>query len=344
MKAYMDYTTNILEELLSIPSPSGDTGAAIDYVVKNLKDLGVKTDITNKNAIIGTIFGRVKGKNKVISAHVDTLGAMVKDIKSNGRLSLSPIGGYSWNSIEGENCTISTMGGKRYTGTILFEKTSVHNYGNVPKDEKRTEKNMEIRLDEEVFNREDIENLGINIGDFVYFDPRTQVTDSGFIKSRFLDDKACVAVILGTIKSIMDKKITPKYDIKILISNYEEVGHGASFLPEGAFQILAVDMASPGEGQNSKEKSVTICAKDSGGPYDFDMRKRLVELANKNGVDYRIDIYNHYGSDAGAALRAGNSVQHGLIGPGVDASHAYERTHKEGLYNTMKLLEAYMLD
>jgi putative aminopeptidase FrvX len=344
MKAYMDYTLKILEELLNIPSPSGDTGAVTDYVVHLLKELGVKTDITNKNAVIGTIYGRVKDKNKVVSAHVDTLGAMVKEIKSNGRLKLSQIGGYSWSSIEGENCTIVTMDGKRYTGSIHFEKASVHNYGNAPRDEKRTESNMEIRIDEKVNSKKEVEALGINIGDFIHFDPRTIITDNGFIKSRFLDDKACVAIILGTIKSIMDKKLVPKYDIKILISNYEEVGHGASSLPSGAFQILAVDMASPGEGQNSEEDCVTICAKDSSGPYDLNMRKRLVELAQKNDVDYKIDIYNHYGSDASAALRGGNCVQHGLVGPGVDASHSYERTHADGLYNTMKLLEAYILD
>lgn len=344
MRHYLDYTIKILEDLLRIPSPAGDTGPAIEYVAHLLKEMGIKTDITVKDGIIATIPGRVDSKSKVVSAHVDTLGAMVKEIKANGRLKLSQIGGYSWNAVDGENCIVSTMEGKRYTGTILFNKSSVHNYGSIPREEKRTDENMEIRLDELVKTKDDTQNLGIEVGDFVYFDTRTVVTDSGFIKSRFLDDKACLALMLGTVKYIVDNKLVPKYTIKLLISNYEEVGHGASYIPKDAFQILALDMGSPGEGQNSDEACVSICAKDGSGPYDFEMRKRLVELAKKVDVDYKIDIYNNYSSDASAALRAGNMVQHGLIGPGVDASHAYERTHKEGILNTMKLLEAYILD
>lgn len=341
---YLDYTIKIFEDLVKIPSPTGDTGFAVDYLAHLLKEMGIKTDFTKKNAIIATIPGRVREKNKVISAHVDTLGGMIKEIKSNGRLKISQIGSFSWNSIEGENCIIFNSSGKRFTGTILFNKSSVHNYGSIPKEEKRTEDNMEIRIDEYVKNKEDVEKLGINVGDFICFEPRTNITSNGFIKSRFIDDKLCVAIIIGTLKSIIENKVLPKYDIKILISNYEEVGHGASWIPENAFQILAVDMGSTGEGQNSDEYSVSICAKDSSGPYDLYMKKRLVELANKNKIDYKIDIYNYYGSDAGAALKAGHEVQHGLIGPGVDASHTYERTHKDSVLNTMKLLEAYIKD
>jgi putative aminopeptidase FrvX len=344
MTNYLDYTSKVLEELLHIHSPSGDTRAAIAYVSHLFKEMGLDCELNVKNTLIATLPGRVDSKNKVISAHVDTLGAMVKEIKSNGRLKLTQIGGYSWNSVDGENCTISTLEGKRYTGTILFEKTSVHNYGSAPREDKRTEDNMEVRIDELVASKEDTEKLGINVGDFVYFDTRTIITDNGFVKSRFLDDKACVAIILGVAKYFVDNKIKPKYDIKFLISNYEEVGHGASFIPENAFQMLAVDMASPGIGQTSDESAVTICAKDSSGPYDFEMKKRLVELANENNINYKIDIYKHYGSDASAAVRAGNVIQHGLIGPGVDASHAYERTHKDGMLATMRLLKAYMKD
>ncbi len=344
MRSHLDFTIKVLEELLHIPSPSGDTSKAIAYVEHMFREMGIETNLTTKNALIATLKGKVSEKNKVISAHVDTLGAMVKKIKSNGRLTLTQIGSYAWNVVDGENCTITTLDGKKYTGTILFEKTSVHNYGGAPKDDKRTDENMEIRIDEIVENKEDVELLGINVGDFVSFETRTVVTDSGFIKSRFLDDKACVALILGVAKYFIDNNIRPKYDIKFLISNYEEVGHGASYLPEGAFQMLAVDMASPGIGQNSDERAVTICAKDSSGPYDFQMRKRLIELSKEENINYKIDIYKYYGSDASAAVKAGNLVQHGLIGPGIDASHAYERTHNDGLLETMKLLKAYIKD
>ena len=342
MKNYLDYTVNILEELLNIPSPSGDTNRIIEIVKHHFSDLGLKTKINIKNGLIVELKGEIEDKVKVISAHVDTLGAMVKEIKSNGRLKLTQIGGYSWNTVDGENCTISTMEGKKYTGTILFDKTSVHNYGNSPRDDKREDKNMEVRIDEMVYSKEDTEALGISVGDFIYFDTRTEVTKSGFIKSRHLDDKVSVAIILGACKFLKENKIKPKYTINFLISNYEEVGHGAAYLPEKAFEILAIDMASPGEGQTSTEESVTICAKDSSGPYDYDMRKRLVEMAKEDDIDFKIDIYNHYGSDASAAIRAGNMVRHGLIGPGVDASHGYERTHKNGILNTLKLLQRYI--
>lgn len=342
MKNYLDYTVNIMEELLNIPSPSGDTSKIIEVVKHQFMDMGLKTKINVKGGLCVELKGEIQDKVKVVSAHVDTLGAMVKEIKPNGRLRLTQIGGYSWNSVDGENCTISTIENKKFTGTILFEKTSVHNYGNAPRDDKREDKNMEVRIDEEVFSKADAEALGINIGDFIYFDSRTIITESGFIKSRHLDDKASVAIILGVAKYLTENKIKPKYTINFLISNYEEVGHGASYLPEKAFEILAIDMASPGDGQTSTEQAVTICAKDSSGPYDFDMRKRLVEMAKEDGLDYKIDIYNHYGSDASAALRAGNMVRHGLIGPGVDASHGYERTHKKGVLNTLKLLQRYI--
>ena len=342
MKNYLDYTVNILEELLNIPSPSGDTNRIIEIVKHHFADLGLKTKINVKNGLVVELKGEIEDKVKVVSAHVDTLGAMVKEIKSNGRLKLAQIGGYSWNTVDGENCTISTMEGKKYTGTILFDKTSVHNYGNSPRDDKREDKNMEVRIDEVVYSKEDTEALGINVGDFIYFNTRTEVTKSGFIKSRHLDDKVSVAIILGVCKYLKENKIKPKYTINFLISNYEEVGHGAAYLPEKAFEILAIDMASPGEGQTSTEEAVTICAKDSSGPYDYDMRKRLVEMAKEDYIDYKIDIYNHYNSDASAAVRAGNMVRHGLIGPGVDASHGYERTHKNGILNTLKLLQRYI--
>ncbi len=342
MKNYLDYTVNILEELLNIPSPTGDTNKIIEVVRHHFMDLGLKTKINVKNGLCVELKGEIEDKIKVVSAHVDTLGAMVKDIKPNGRLILTQLGSYSWHSVDGENCVISTLEGKKYTGTILFNKSSVHNYGNAPRDEKRDDKNMEVRIDELVYSKEDVEKLGISVGDFVSFDTRTVVTSNGFIKSRHLDDKVSVATILGVAKYLTENKIKPKYTINFLISNYEEVGHGASYLPEKAFEILAIDMASPGEGQTSTEEAVTICAKDSSGPYDFDMRKRLVEMAKEDGIDYKIDIYNYYGSDASAAVRAGNMVRHGLIGPGVDASHGYERTHKKGILNTLKLLQRYI--
>ena len=343
MKIDSNNISDLLVELLNINSPSGDTVEAVEYVKKYFEKLGLSTKITTKGALVATLEGRSKEDQVAVSAHVDTLGAMVKEIKSNGRLKLTQIGGYPWVTVDGEYCTIASLGGKHYRGTILHEKTSSHNYGSLPKEDVRTENNIEVRIDEEVFNKEDTEKLGIEIGDFVYLDPRTEVTESGFIKSRHLDDKACVAVLMETARNLVENKIMPSKTTHFFISNYEEVGHGAAGVLDGSVkELIAVDMASPGIGQQSMEQSVTICAKDSSGPYDLEIKKRLVNLSKDNEVDYKLDIYNYYGSDASAALRAGGQLRHGLIGPGVDASHAYERTHMKGLENTTKLLIAYL--
>jgi len=341
----MELLITQLVEILNTPSPSGDTKKAVALVKDYFEALGVQTQYTNKGALIATIAGQDDNKHRVISAHVDTLGAMVKEIKSSGRLKMTQIGGYPWNAVEGEYCTVSTSEGKTYTGTILTNKASSHVHGGESSSNKRDENSMEIRIDEKVTSADEVRELGIEVGDFIYFDPRTQVTESGYVKSRHLDDKACVACLVAAAKEIVDSKRVPTYTTHFLISNYEEVGHGAnSAIPEKTFEFLAVDMAAPGDGQTSHEHKVTICAKDSSGPYDLDMRKTLTHLAKENDIDYVIDIYPYYGSDASAMLRAGHDIKHGLIGPGVDASHSFERTHKDGLKATTELILAYMMN
>ncbi len=343
MNINVDYSIQKLVNLLNIPSPSGNTENAISYVETIFNNLGINTYRTNKNALIATIKGKHTDREVTLSAHIDTLGGMVKEIKSNGRLKLFQVGGYVWSTIEGEYCTIETSNGEKYTGTILTTKASSHVHGNETTKLERNENTMEIRIDENVNSIEDVEKLGIAVGDYIFFDPRTTVTESGYIKSRHLDDKAGVASLLGIAKYLVDNNITPKYTTNFFISNYEEVGHGASAsLPEKTFEFLAVDMAAPGEGQTSNEHSVTICAMDSTGPYDLELRKRLIDLAEKNNIDYKVDIYPYYGSDGSVALRAGHDFKVGLIGPGVDASHSFERTHKTAIENTIKLGIAYL--
>ena len=343
MQISMDYVTDILYKLLNIPSPSGNTAKAIDFVENEFNSLGIKTYRTNKGALIGTIDGKNSNEEITLSAHVDTLGGMVKEIKSNGRLKITQIGGYPWNSIEGEYCTIESSDGNLYTGTILTTKASTHVHGDKTSNTKRDEDSIEIRIDEKVKNNEDVEKLGISVGDYVFFDARAEITKSGFIKSRHLDDKAGVASILGIAKYLVDNNIVPNYTTNFFISNYEEVGHGASAaIPEKTTEFIAIDMAAPGEGQTSDEYSVTICAKDSTGPYDLELKKHLTKLAKDNSLNYKVDIYPYYGSDGSAALRAGHDFRVGLIGPGVDASHSFERTHREALENTIKLGILYL--
>lgn len=342
MEKYLSYVVEQIENLAKIPSPSGYTQKVVNYMEKILNSLNVPYIITRKGAVIVSIEGKNNNAERTISAHVDTLGAMVKEIKSNGRIKFSQVGGYMLNSIENENCFIETVEGKIYSGTIFTTKPSVHIHSDAKTIERNID-NMEIVLDEKLESKSDAINLGIEIGDFVYFDTRTQVTSSGFIKSRHMDDKASAGILLGVIKYIKDNNIVPEYKTNFFFTTYEEVGHGASAsVSKNTFEFLSVDMGAPGEGQNSTEFATCICAKDSSGPYDYEFKNKLVNLCKLNNIDYKIDIYPNYGSDASAALRAGYDFKAGLIGPGVFASHSYERTHKDGILNTAKLVNAYL--
>ncbi|HYE82788.1 MAG TPA: M42 family metallopeptidase [Clostridia bacterium] len=342
MQNYLEHIVNYIISLCKIPSPSGNAGKAIQYVGQELDKLGVPYRISNKGGLIAELKGANSGKSRTVSAHVDTLGAMVKGIKDNGRLSFVRVGGYALSTVECENCIIETMEGKVYTGTVYYKSPSVHVDPDMKKEERLPE-NMEIVIDEVVSTKEEVQKLGIEIGDYISFDARSLVTESGFVKSRHLDDKACVGVILGVIKYFKENNITPYYDTYIYISNFEEVGHGsASSIPENTFEFLVVDMGAPGPGQNSSEYSVSICASDSGGPHNYELRKKLVRLAREKGIDYKLDIYPSYVSDGTVMLKAGNDSRVGIIGPGVYASHSYERTHKKGLLNTAELLKEYL--
>lgn len=332
-----------LVEILETPSPSGDTEKAVLLVKRYFEEMGIMTRITNKGGLIATMQGKDSSKHRVVSAHVDTLGAMVKEIKSSGRLKLTQIGGYPWNAVEGEYCQIVSSNGTMQTGTILTNKASAHVHGAKSPENKRDSDTMEVRIDAKVSSKEDVRALGIEVGDFVYLDPRTQVTETGYIKSRHLDDKASVAGLLGAVRELIEKEQDLAYTTHFFISNYEEVGHGANYAitPE-TFEYVAIDMAAPGDGQMSHEHKVTICAKDSSGPYDLKLRNKLVQLAEEGNIDYVVDVYPYYRSDASAMLSAGYDIRHGLIGPGVDASHSFERTHQDGLKATVELTVAYL--
>ncbi|TFE00359.1 M42 family metallopeptidase [Jeotgalibacillus salarius] len=335
-------TVDLLKELVSIPSPSGNTFEIITYIKDWFSERNIPSRITNKGGLIATFHGENMNEHRVLTAHVDTLGAMVKEIKSDGRLRLSMIGGFRWNAAEGEYCTVETSEGSKYTGTILLHQASVHTYKDAGSAE-RNEQNMEVRLDEVVHSKEDTEKLGISVGDFISFDPRPQITESGFFKSRHIDDKASVAMLMKAAEQIKNDGITLPYTTHFIIANNEEIGFGGnSNIPFETKEYIAVDMGALGDGQSSDEFTVSICAKDSSGPYHYGLRKHLVQLAKENNIAYKVDLYNYYGSDASAAVRAGADIKHGLIGAGVDASHANERTHEKSLYNTESLILHYL--
>lgn len=332
-----------LNNILKIPSPTGFTSDIMDYIKEELHLLNAFYSTTNKGSLIVKIDGENKNYIRTFSCHVDTLGAMVKEIKSKGTLSLSPLGGFMMNSIEGENCTIETLDGKSFNGTIQTVKPSVHIHSDA-RDLKREPSNMEVVLDEKVNTKEDTENLGIDVGDFITFDPRVKFTDSGFIKSRHLDDKASTAILLYAIKYITENNLLLPYTVNFLFTNYEEVGHGGSLIPDNTKEFIAVDMGAPGSGQNSSEYTVCICAKDSSGPYDLDLRKKLTNICKAKTIAYKTDIYPNYSSDASSALRAGYDIKTALIGTGVYASHGYERTHMDGILCTLDLIINYCME
>jgi putative aminopeptidase FrvX len=340
----MRYMTDFLVKLLEIPSPTGYSEDAISFVHGVLGDLKLDTRLNNKGALVAAWKGKASNRPRAMTAHVDTLGAMVKDIDPTGRLMLTKIGGVSWTSVETEGCTVITADGKTIRGSIMPRKASVHVHANGVEKQKRDDENMWVRLDARVSSADETRDLGIEVGDFVAFDPRVEITDTGFIRSRHLDDKAGIACIVGAVKALLDTGKRPGQQVTILISNYEEVGHGASTgIPDNVKELLTVDMAVVGAGQNSDEFSVGVCVKDAGGPYHIEMRRKLTSLAENAGIPYKLDVYPFYGSDGEAAWRAGADMKVGLIGPGVDASHSYERTHKNALAATAQLIAEFML-
>ncbi|MCZ8515883.1 M42 family metallopeptidase [Paenibacillus filicis] len=343
LKIDTTYVLQILETLLNTPSPSGYCGPIMRKLSEAAAELGYELEYTPKGCGIIRVPGKRTGRTIGLSGHVDTLGAMVRSIKSSGTLRFTLIGGYMMGSVENEYCQIHTRDGRVYDGTILTTKPSVHVYPDA-REMKREEAVMEIRLDEPVHSVDDVKELGIGVGDIVSFDPRAQFKPNGYIKSRHLDDKAGVAALFGLLEALRRENIQPEYPLQILISTYEEVGHGASWIPSEIEELIAVDMGAMGDDLSCKETDVSICAKDSSGPYDYAMTGKLIELARREGIPHAVDIYPQYGSDASAALRGGSNIRAALIGPGVHASHAMERTHAQAVCNTAALLAAYILE
>lgn len=339
---HIEDTVERLLALLNTPSPSGNTEKVMRLIAGWLDELGLSYIHTNKGQIVVTVQGNDDEHQRLLTAHVDTLGAMVRSITADGYIKMVNVGGYRWNSVENEYCQIETASGKIYTGTIQTTKPTVHVYSDMGTVE-RTAENMVVRLDERVKSAEDVRALGIEVGDFISFDPRAVVTDSGFIKSRHIDDKASVAILFGVLKALVDGAVTLPYTTHFLISNNEEIGYGGnSNIPARVVEYLAVDMGAMGADLTTDEFCVSICALDSSGPYHKAFRHKLIELAKANDIYYHVDIYPFYGSDASAAIRAGYDIQHALIGPGVHASHAQERTHKDALDNTARLILSYL--
>lgn len=343
MTKYTEFAVEKTCELLAIDSPTGFTGGAVRYLEDEFVALGFDVELTEKGGLLVDLGGKESIAGALmLAAHTDTLGGMVAELKGNGRLRITNLGGMRAENAECENVRVYTRGGNVYEGTLQLINPSVHVNGQYA-DTKRTFDTTEIVLDEDVTSVDDLKNLGIEVGDIVAFEPRTRVTDSGYIKSRFLDDKLSVGILLGFAKYVKDNGIELPRRTYIHVTVYEEVGHGgAASVPRGVTEAISVDMGCVGQGLNCTERQVSICAKDSHGPYNYDVVGRLIEAAKSEGADYAVDVYPFYGSDVEATLSAGYDIRHGLIGSGVYASHGYERSHKDGVKNTLLVLKGYL--
>ena len=339
------YGQYILEEtaaLLAIDSPSGFTHEAAEHVMQRFGALGYACELTRKDGVIIDLGGKNKEDAILLEVHMDTLGGMVAQIKPSGRLKITPVGGLRAENVETENCRVITKFDGVVEGTAQLENASVHvngKYGEIS----RTFDTIEIVLDEPVKSADDVRNLGIRVGDYVCFDPRTRITKSGYIKSRFLDDKLSVGIVLGYAMYLKDEGIETDRAVYVHVTSYEEVGHGGSAsVPKGVTEAISVDMGCVGEGLDCDERMVSICAKDRGGPYSYDVVRGLVAAAEKTGANYAVDVYPFYSSDVDVTVRSGHDIRHGLLGAGVYASHGYERSHVDGAVATLKVLAGYI--
>ena len=341
-KIYADYAWEQTVSLLAIDSPSGFTSKAAQWVKNAFTELGFTASITTKGGVLIDLGGKDAEDALFLEAHADTLGCMVAEVKGNGRLRMTPLGGMNPYNAEAENVRVYTRDGRVIEGTCQLCNASIHvnlEYSNTS----RKWDVMEVVLDEDVNSAAEARALGIEVGDIVCFDPRTRRTESGYLKSRFLDDKLSVGILLGFAKYLKDNHIEPARKVYAHVTVYEEVGHGGSAsVPAGVTEAISIDMGCVGNGLQCTERQVSICAKDSGGPYNYDVVGKLIDAAKKTGADYAVDIYPGYGSDVEATLRAGFDIRHGLIGAGVYASHGYERSHIDGVHSTLKVLCGYL--
>lgn len=335
-------TIELTQDLTRIPSPTGYTTEIINKINDLLTSAGYSTEKNRKGSLMVTVDGKNTEEQRFITAHIDTLGAMVRAIKPDGRLKIELIGGFTFNAIEGEYCTIHTQKNKDISGTILMHQTSVHVYKDAA-TAKRNQDNMEVRIDAKTNSKEETLALGIQVGDFISFDPRTQITPTGYIKSRHLDDKVSAAILINFLLDLKESGDTLPYTTHFFFSNNEEIDYGGnSNIDPRVIEYVAVDMGAMGDDQQTDEYTVSICVKDGSGPYHLGLRNHFVKLCETNNIPYQLDIYPYYGSDASAAMRAGADIKHGLIGAGIESSHAYERTHEDSIKSTEQLVFNYL--
>lgn len=337
-----DYFKNCFQTLIDTPSPVGYYIEANPLLQKLAGELGHTVTFDQRGTAYITLDGQDNSKTVMIGAHMDTLGLIVRRIDPDGIIRVRQLGGINYHSIEGETVTIHTRDGRKYTGLFACQSHSVHVFDDA-RTMPRDEEHMMILLDEKVHSKEEVSALGIRNGDVISIEPRCQFTEKGFIKSRFIDDKAAVACCFAMLKYLKDNGLQPKYRTILALPYMEEIGLGGTYVPEGVEEFVAVDIGLIGPDLDGSEYSVSICSKDNGTIYDYELTSKLVSIAEKLSLNYAVDIYYHYGTDANTALKAGHNLKAATFGTAVYCSHGMERTHMDGIENTMNLLLGYVL-
>ena len=338
-----DYLIGSFLEIVNTPSPVGYPIEMNPLLKKYADSFGLPITFDNRSTAYMTMDGQDNSKTVVVGAHADTLGLMVRTIEKDGHLRVRNLGGINFNNIEGESVRILTRDGRSYTGLVCCQSHSTHVFDDARTLE-RNEKTMMVLLDEKVSSEEDVRALGIRHGDMVAIDPRPQFTASGFLKSRFIDNKGSIACVFAALKYLKDQGLKPRYRTIFAFPYREEIGQGGTYVPPEASEYVAMDIGLIGPDYDGNEYSVSICAKDNAGTYDYNLTNRLLHYAEKAECDHALDIFYHYSTDANAAMRGGNNVANAAFGMAVYCSHGMERTHISGLKNTVNLLLAYLLD
>lgn len=339
----MTYLLDVMKTLLDTPSPVGYYAQMKPVIERLAAELGYPVTYDNRDTAYITVAGADTTKTVCVSAHADTLGFMVRGINADGTLRVRALGGINHANVEGENVTVHTRGGKTFTGMLVCAHHSSHAFADARTLE-RNDDTVFVLLDEPVKTEAEVRALGVRHGDYVSIEPRLTVTENGYVKSRFIDNKAAMACAFAVLKALKDSGEKPQYTTMFAFSFYEEIGFGGIVVPPEISEYVAVDIAILGPDADGSEQAVTICAKDATMPYDYDLTNRLIAAAERHSCDYAVDLFFRYGSDAGQAIKGGNDVRAAAFGMGVYSSHGVERTHLSGIENTARLMLAYVLD
>ena len=342
MKLDMQFLTDTMKRLIEVPSPVGYYEKMKPVIEELAASLGYAVTYDNRDTAYITVAGEDPSKTVCLSTHADTLGLMVRGINGDGTLRIRALGGINYANVEGENVTVHTRSGKTYTGMLICKHHSTHAYDDA-KTMERNENTVYVLLDEDVKTAADVRALEIRNGDYVSIDPRFTLTETGYVKSRFIDNKAAMACSFAVLKAIKENGLKPQFNTVFSFSFYEEIGFGGVVVPAEISEYVAVDIAILGPDSDGSERAVTLCAKDAAMPYDYDLTNRLIAAAKRNGIDYAVDLFYRYGSDAGQAIKGGNNVRAAAFGMGVYSSHGVERAHLKGIEDTARLMLAYAL-